>query len=229
MSYNIGQLRRNEISSYSIDLSYDLGDIVNSNSIIDFYDACVYLYGENTLSSLYSYYLKFEVKQRVDSMQDFSVMLYNDNLEGDNSLSVRTLSVKQGNESTVFELIFTPNSNYNKIVFELKRLALDFSLTNEDGRSGRIMDVEILNLYIVNNVMNYLSSTFDGLTELKKIGLQAQPGFLFVLNGEEIRVGRTGIYELYNTNITISYIGFIIKDSAFTQDGKEFFILDFKY
>lgn len=229
MSYNIGQLRRNEISSYSVDLSYNLGDIVNNNSIIDFYDSCIYLDGKNTLSSLNSYYLKFEVAQRIDSPQDFSIVLYNDNLEGDNSLSVRTLSVKQGNESTIFELIFTPNNNYNKIVFELKRLALDFTLVNPDGKSGRIMDIKILNLYIVNNVMDYLSSTFDGLTKLKKIGIQAQPGFLFVLNGEEIRVGRTGIYELYNNNITVSYIGFIIKDSAFTQDGKEFFIMDFKY
>ena len=52
---------------------------------------------------------------------------------------------------------------------------------------------------------------------------------MFVLDGEEIRIGRTGVYELYNDNIEISYIGFIIKDSLFTQSGKDFFVMDFKY
>ena len=35
--------------------------------------------------------------------------------------------------------------------------------------------------------------------------------------------------ELYNNDITISYVAFVIKDSLFTQDGKDYFIMDFKY
>ena len=44
------------------------------------------------------------------------------------------------------------------------------------------------------------------------------------INGEEIRIGRTGIYEL-NNGITVQYIGFIVKESDFTQDGKDYFII----
>ena len=51
---------------------------------------------------------------------------------------------------------------------------------------------------------------------------------MMCINGEEIRIGRTGIYEL-NNGITVQYIGFIVKESDFTQDGKDYFIMDFQY
>lgn len=230
MSYQIGQLRRNQISSYSTPLSYRQGLIRNENSIIDFYDQCLYLSGSSVVSSIYSYYLKFEVTQLVGSAQEFSIRLQNDEVTVDNIQDIRSFTVKQGMDKTTFELIFTPNSNYNQIVFELRRLALDFYIDNGDGTSGRIMDIKILQFERVTNVISsYLAKNFAGMTSLKKIGIQGPPGLLFCIDGEEIRIGRSGIYELYNEDIRISYIGFIIKDSLFTQDGKDFFIMDFKY
>ena len=44
-----------------------------------------------------------------------------------------------------------------------------------------------------------------------------------------MKIGKSGVYELYNTDISVSYIGFVLKDSAVTQDGQDFFIMDFKY
>lgn len=230
MSYNIGQLRRNQINSYSTALSYRQALIRNENSIIDFYDQCMYLSGANIVSSIYSYYLKFEVTQLPEVTQEFSIRLQSDEVTVDNIQNIRSFVVKQGLGTTTFELIFTPNSNYNQIVFELKRLALDFYTDNGDGTSGRIMKIKILQFDRVTNVISsYLAKNYPGMTSLKKIGIQAPPGLLFCIDGEEIRVGRSGVYELYNEDITISYIGFIIKDSLFTQDGKDFFIMDFKY
>lgn len=230
MSYNIGQLRRNQIDSYSAALSYQQGLIRNENSIIDFYDQCMYLSGANIVSSIYSYYLKFEVTQLPEVTQEFSIKLQSDEVTVDNIQNVRSFVVKQGIDKTTFELIFTPNSNYNQIVFELKRLALDFYTDNGDGTSGRIMNIKILQFdRVINVISSYLAKNFPGMTSLKKIGIQGPPGLLFCIDGEEIRIGRSGIYELYNEDITISYIGFIIKDSLFTQDGKDFFIMDFKY
>lgn len=230
MAYQIGQLRRNQINSYSTALSYRQGLIRNENSIIDFYDQCMYLSGSNIVSSIYSYYLKFEVTQLPEVTQEFSIRLQNDEVTVDNIQNIRSFVVKQGLGTTTFELIFTPNSNYNQIVFELKRLALDFYTDNGDGTSGRIMKIKILQFDRVTNVISsYLAKNYPGMTSLKKIGIQAPPGLLFCIDGEEIRVGRSGVYELYNEDINISYIGFIIKDSLFTQDGKDFFIMDFKY
>lgn len=230
MSYNIGQLRRNQINSYSTALSYRQDLIRNENSIIDFYDQCMYLSGANIVSSIYSYYLKFEVTQLPEVIQEFSIKLQSDEVTVDNIQNIRSFVVKQGLGTTTFELIFTPNSNYNQIIFELKRMALDFYTDNGDGTSGRIMNINILQFdRVINVISSYLAKNFPGMTSLKKIGIQGPPGLLFCIDGEEIRIGRSGIYELYNEDITISYIGFIIKDSLFTQDGKDFFIMDFKY
>lgn len=230
MSYRIGQLRRNQISSYSTALSYQQGLIKNENSIIDFYDQCMYLSGANIVSSIYSYYLKFEVTQLPEVTQEFSIKLQSDEVTIDNIQNIKNFVVKQGVGTTTFELIFTPNSNYNQIVFELKRLALDFYKDNGDGTSGRVMKIKILQFdRVINVISSYLAKNYAGMTTLKKIGIQGPPGLLFCIDGEEIRIGRSGIYELYNEDINISYIGFIIKDSLFTQDGKDFFIMDFKY
>lgn len=228
----IGQMRRNEFSSYSTPLeSYTLGLLVNEDSIIDFQDRYMMLEGESVVSSLHSYYLKFEVFQSPTYIQDFTIKLKSDDVTVEDVQEIKTFSVKKGTESTIFELIFTPNSTYNQLVFELNRLALDFYISNGDT-SGRIMDVKILQFDRVTNVISsYLVNKFSGLKTLKKIGIQGPPGLLFCLDGEEIRIGRSGIYELYNEEITISYLGFIIKesDSLSGGDGKEFFIMDFKY
>lgn len=228
MAYKIAQFRRNQIDSYSTNINYSVSTIVNTNSIINFRDTCINISGSDLVTSLYSYYLRFEVKQLINSPQDFSIKLEND---GSNMIQViKTLNVKQGNESTVFEMIFKPNSSYGKIVFELSRIASDFTLDNGDGTVGRIMNINILDFYIINNIIDsYLKSSFPGLTKLKKIGIQGPSGLLFTIDGEEIRIGRSGIYELYNEEISISYLGFIIKDSISSLDGKDFFILDFKY
>lgn len=229
-NFNIGQLRRNQISSFTIDYNYTVGKILNENSIVNFYDYSLFLPGNQILSVDYSYYIKFDITQFTDSVQDFVIKLKNkEDVEGPVQ-EIRTFNVLQGNGKTSFELIFTPNSSYDTIVFELKRTAVDFIIINPDGTSGRKMDINIQNFSLVTNIINsYLTSHYDGLTSLKKIGIQGPPGLLFVLNGEEIRINRTGIYELYHDSILITYLGFIIKDSLFTQDGKDFFIMDFKY
>lgn len=226
----LGQLRRNQIDSYSTPLSFRKDLIRNENSIIDFYDQCMYLSGTSVVSPLYSYYLKFEVKQIPSSVQEFTLNLQNDEIFVDNVQTIRTFIVKQGTGSVTFELIFNPNSNYNQIVFELRRMALDFYIDNGDNTSGRIMNIKILQFdRVINVISSYLAKKYAGMTSLKKIGIQGPSGLLFCIDGEEIRIGRSGIYELYNEDISISYIGFIIKDSLFTQDGKDFFIMDFNY
>lgn len=229
-TYNIGQLRRNEISSYVSSVLYSKNITENNDSIIKFQDVCLSMTGDQIVDATNNYYLQFEVSQRPDSAQDFTIKLKNNDNVENNIQEIRTLKVPAGTGKVTFELIFNPNSKYNQLIFELQRLTLDFYLDNGSGSSGRIMEVNILEFSkIINVIDTYLKGKFSGLTKLKKIGLQGPPGLLFALDGEEIRIGRTGIYELYNDEIEISYIGFIIKDSLFTQSGKDFFIMDFKY
>jgi hypothetical protein len=235
MSYNIGQLRRNEISSYDTDLSYEQDLIDTEDTILVFKNQYLLLKGENIVNSLYTYYLKFRVKQRADLPQKFTLTLQSSEVTTDNTEDIRTFSVNQGPEGyTTFELIFSPNATYNQIIFDLRRESLDFYTTTitdlGESVSGRVMEVEILEFKKLTNIVtNYLAKKFSGLTELKKIGIQGPPGLLFTIDGEEMQIGRSGVYELYNSDIVISYVGFVIKDSLYTQDGKDYFIMDFKY
>lgn len=229
MPYNIGQYKRTQKDSYLTPLEYKQQNVVNDETFIEFLDPAMILSGTNIVTSVYSYYLKFTVAQRLDSEQKFTITLFNSESETDNKQEVRTLTVKEGQDSTSFEIIFHPVATFDQIIFRLSRMAMDFLLDNGDNTSGRIMDVTIEDFAIVDNVVDTLASLYSGLDTLSKIGIQGPPGLMFCIDGEEIRIGRTGIYELYNDAIQISYIGFIIKDSLMTQDGKDFFTMDFKY
>lgn len=232
MSYQIGQFRRTQLESYSTNLTFEMSTQENEDSVTSnntkFIDSCMLLSGSNVLNSKTSYYLRFRIKQRLDSIQNFTLKLRNSDSVTDNYQNIKTYNVNQGSSTTDFELIFSPNASYNQIIFELNRIALDYITENANGTYGRIIEVEVLEFYSIYNVVTYLSSAYSNLTRLEKIGVQGPPGLMMCINGEEIRIGRTGIYEL-NNGITVQYIGFIVKESDFTQDGKDYFIMDFQY
>ena len=57
---------------------------------------------------------------------------------------------------------------------------------------------------------------------LKKIGIQARPSFLMCINKQEIRIGRSGIFEV-NNGVEITSIGFVPKGAD------DYFIMDYEY
>lgn len=125
--------------------------------------------------------------------------------------------------------MFTPNSTYNLIVFVLARTTEDYNIT-EDSQYGRIMDITVNknNIYLMTNIIDTLASTY-GLAELIRIGVQGPTGLMMSINGEQIKIGKTGIYELNDVNIKITYLGFALKENVLNVDGYDNFILDFEY
>ena len=85
------------------------------------------------------------------------------------------------------------------------------------------MKIEVDNLSLIYNIMDYLRTSIDNKGRLKQIGVQGPTGLLMNINGESIRIGRTGIYEI-NNGVTITSIGFIIEDG-----NTDNFILDYQY
>ena len=83
------------------------------------------------------------------------------------------------------------------------------------------MDIEIEKLQEINNLITALNVSSTG--KLKQIGVQSAPGFLMSIDGEAVRVGRSGIYEI-NNGISVSFIGFIVE-----PDDNKYFILDYQY
>ena len=244
MSYNIGQYRRNgSIEDYAENINYTPAyeQIENPNTSIKFYNFTILSNKEIVGGS--SYYLKFAVKQRADSSQTFTVQLKN-NAAFDNIYNIKSFTVPAGIEASYFELVITPDEgSYNRIVFELKRDLIDYQAVEEysngelteinwhpidqeiiNDSTGRLMQASIVEYYEIKNVLSKIN-----VPRITKIGIQGPPGLMFILDGEEFRIGRSGIFELYNNDVSISSVGFILKDSSFIPDGKDFFIMDYKY
>lgn len=232
MSFNLGQFRRPQLSSYVTQLTYNMIEIKSETEIsqaIIFTDKAMELQGSSVLESGKNYYLKFKIYKRLDSEQNITVRLQNSTEIQDNIQTMASYIVAKGSgaDYVTYEMILAPNGTYNQILFELNRTSFDYTLENEDGTNGRVIEIEIDNFELVYNVIDHLN-TILGITELKKIGVQGPPGLLMCINGEEIRIGRSGIYEI-NNGVVVTFIGFIVKQSSQTDDNLDYFILDYQY
>ena len=220
MSYKIGQLRKNQISKYETSIenfTYTRGSSSNfqgqptqiGSSIV--YDTVVGIPGSYLIKDT-NYYLIFQFKS-LSQYGHFKVKLIGDNI----SMTVKEFKV---NPYDTCEVVFTPNDDkYTAIVFELVR--------TDSYQDGIVLDN--IQLKSLTNVITHLQSRYDNLAYLKKMGLQGPPGLLFSMNGEEFYMGKSGIYEIQDINIT--NLSFVIKDDVAEVDGKQknYFIMDFQY
>jgi len=197
---------------------------------VSFYNPCGNLSGDNILNSQNSYYLRFGIKRRSDTEQIFYLKLRNLSETEDNEQVIDEFTVGRGTGVTYFEIILSPNAAYNQILWELYRTVYDYGLTNSDGTQGRVMEVlEDYTYTRLTNVLTFLKSTYNDLEYLTKIGIQGPPSLLMCINGEQIRIGATGIYEINRDDIRITSINFVPKESKFFSDGLDYFIMDFEY
>jgi hypothetical protein len=127
---------------------------------------------------------------------------------------VETFVIPAGENQTFnYEIIFIPDMAYKEIVLELQRESYDFQV--EDGRKINIKNI-VLNT--INNILNNITRNLI----IRKIGIQGPTGLTFIIDGEVVRIGRSGIYELYHDSLTISFIGVILNEG-------DSFIMDYKY
>lgn len=146
-----------------------------------------------------NYYIHCKIKRFKDSAQIFNIKLINkDTYEQDKiEQFIKTIEVKQGEEDKTssagwmdVEFIFSPLMTFDTIVFELQRISMDYV----EDRWPKFVYEE---LSIINNAIGSAATRIPPVS-LIKLGVQTRPGLLMCINGEEIRVGRTGIYELKN-------------------------------
>ena len=233
--YKFGQLRRTQIESYLTPLTYTFKDIETKSALsqgITFIDKAIVLTGNNILQSLdktgtviKSYYMQIKVFKEEESEQLLTIKLVNTDKTKDNEQTLETITIEQGkkNDFAIFEIVIPPNQSYNQIQFVLNRVLIDYNNENEDGTYGRKVNMEILKLKEIYNVIDFLNPAIENTGRLKQIGVQSAPGLLMSIDGEAVRVGRSGIYEI-NNGISVSFIGFIVE-----PDDNKYFILDYQY
>lgn len=225
--YQFGQFRSSQTDTYSVSLEMEMGREPtqrSSSQDVTFYNICGNLSGNNIVNNQNSYYLQFEVEERMDSEQKFYLKLRNNTQTEDNEQLVEEFTVPAGNGTRYFEVTFTPNATYNQILWELQRTALDYQLDH-----GRLMNIIIKNYTRLINIISTLKQTYSNMTYLTKIGIQGPPSLLMCINGEQIRIGKSGIYEINNDIIKITSISFVPKQATLTSNEVDYFIMDFEY
>lgn len=252
MSYDIGQIRSSSISNFyntivdqtqnenqkRIEYRYTVvDDELNENNKTEFMDPCL----QQNLEQGKYYYLKFTVAKQ-NTLQNFTLKLKNEandiEDEEEQTQNIKTYSIlpPQGNLVT-FETILTPNKNYSQIVWELKRTVqndynedvfiyedtTDYSLHNIIGRRLIISDVII---YEITNILTTNPDFFGNVNKIVKIGVQGPSGLLMCINGEQLRIGKSRIFEI-NEEISINFIGFI--PEIINSQVNDYFIMDYEY
>lgn len=233
MAYNFGQFRRSQYNSYLTDLPFTVNNLVNKSTFLEgtsFYDKKISLTDKilkpvSVNNLLRSYYLKIKIYKQSD-VQNITLKMVDDTKQEDNEQGIEIIKVPAGNATdyVVYDFVLKPNSNYNQIYLILSRTMDDYKIDLGNGFYGRQINLEIIQIQEITNLLEtYLPSRIDNKRLLKQIGVQGPPGMLMSIDGEGIRIGRTGIYEI-NYGISISFIGFIIEPSDTTN-----FILNYQY
>lgn len=242
MSFNFGQFRRSQVENYLTPIKTYENTVIETVSPMSasmiFADKVIQLPIDEPLISVnekniqQSYFIRFRIYKRADSKQNITIKLNNTNKASDNMQNIKQVEIPMGSaaESIVFEMIISPNNKYDQIQFILNREGTDYTIgpnlaspSELDEYYGRIVRLDIDNFSLIYNVMDYLNTSIENKGRLKQIGVQGPTGLLMNINGESIRIGRTGIYEI-NNGVTITAIGFIIEDG-----NKDNFILDYQY
>lgn len=143
-----------------------------------------------------------------------------------NELSVSaSWKVEQGKNFGVFELTFRPvQDGFTSILLEMVRTAEDYSIqhTGSSGiEFGRKVDIAAIQttVYSISNLVNNMSVE----NELSRIGVWGHSGLIMMINGEEIKIGPSGYYEL--DALPIESIGIVAPDNDFTNN----FTIDYAY
>ena len=231
MSFQFGQFRRSQLDSFLTPLKYKLEQAKIKSTIstaVTFVDNVISLTDalkptEQDGIRAKNYYIRFRIYKKANP-QTIIIKLININKQTDNIQNLRTIIVDAGRETeyNTYEIVIPPNNNYNQIKFELQRELEDYNKKNSDGTYGRICKIEVIRLDEIYNVIDYLT-TIINKSVLLQIGVQSAPGLLMCINGEEIRGGRSGLYEILN-GYKVTFIGFIVEPN----DNKHF-MLDYQY
>ena len=208
MAYIIGQYNHNTssgddssfitpIKNGTVARRQNSGDIgVTGGTLNPFSDECIT--GLNLTPAGY-YYFRCQIK-RMTSPQTFVIKLVNFETTSTNAVEqfAKQITIQGGDreEWVSVEFIFHPVVTFDTILFQLQR-------TIEDYREfSRYPKIAYQQLGIINNIIE--SQVGNGVA-LLKIGVQSHPGLSLCVNGEEIHISRTGIFEIRNGVIPVDF------------------------
>lgn len=221
MAYIIGQYNHNSASADDAsfidpiktgtvkrrDNSGDMGVI--GSALDPFADECI---TDLNLVSSECYYFRGQIKRMTDP-QTFTIKLvnYKASAVGDVEQFVKQITVRGGDreEWVSVELIFHPVVQFDTILFQLQR-------TIEDYREcARYPKIAYQQLGTINSIID---SKVGVDVSLLKIGVQSHPGLTLCVNGEEIHTSRTGIFEVKNGVLPVTFFSVVNPATEYNTD-----------
>lgn len=241
MALQIGQIRSNEVQeSQDADkfsfIKVAEGTISQSKipagdgSISVLEDTLVNLSSSFTIENKYFVVLNI---QKLNTPQNIKAYLYSSTDSGVSKQYIETYKIPAGSGDTAIveyvriQMVLAPNRNYNSILLELQRTdEYDYSKMAEEEYRRTVTLTGDIKIYTITNLLN--EQDFLSGKTLKQIGVQAPAGLLMCINGEGIRVGPSGLYEI-KEEYRFNFLGFVAGQTPTGIDGRNVFILDYLY
>lgn len=229
MSLNLGQLRQTQLEN---DSNFIFADVLiesgTSYNIID-YSHRNSFYNEDVVDK--AIILPEGALFKKNNIYDVTVTLNNNNIkhtiiiklyqkESKESETVIYKTVKivnVFNGRNTIQVIFTPDYDYDYLVFEVQgreNLGFGINATHDIEEGFKVSQL--------TDIIKYLSYKYNNFSYIQKFGLQGPVGLKFSLNQEEFQLNSTGMFTLEDVNV--SQLAFSINESN-TQP----FIMDFQY
>jgi hypothetical protein len=218
MAFNFGQIRKNNTTEYLNVISVNIQEEQRQISVpslggdVTFVDKVFHA----PLSVSKGYFVRLKIYKQA-TVQKIFIKMEDTAAPSKGAQLVGEVEIPAGesNDYYIFERVFMPSRNYNQIRLELERGSIDYQLNeNRANIYGRIINVEVLTFAEVKNIIPY---------RLKRIGVQGTPGLVMCINGEQIQIGKSGLFEI-NIDYTVSYFGVVIE-----KNSDKVFILDYQY
>lgn len=235
MAFQIGQIRSNEQSQTNF-ISDDMatentvtyGTVPAGDGSIPELEDRLVTFSEN-FSSENKYFVVLNIN-KLTTEQKIKAYLYFSDDDKVSKQYIGTYKIPAGTGDVQIdgyvrvEMVLAPNRNYPSILLELERTVNDdYSVI---GQGTRIVNVSSTSIYTITNLLD--SDSLLGGKTLKQIGVQAPAGLLMCINGEGIRVGPSGLYEI-KEEYRFNFLGFVAGQTVTGIDGRNVFILDYLY
>lgn len=185
----------NYTAKVAIAKSSTASGLVNGDVIYDQNTEKYYIYRNSTT--------KEEIKNKNDQIMNHSW-----------NTSVVTTDI------VTYDIVFSPRTSdetYTDIWIEMVRNADDRDIYM-DNKYGRRIDFTNFNakVYEFTNLIN--SDYLRQISSIEHLGIYSHPNLILAINGEEIRIGQTGYYELNDFEITSLGIAAHSNNDRFTLD-----------
>ena len=227
-NYNIGQYRYSDQTEY---LTYKINNKIDVTETDANEDYIYYDYNQLTqvydlkidfhFEGLQTYYLICPFLGFGKGItQEFVVKLKSNTTTREQIIKTYNLGSRAESGVGTIMLTFTPKTEFDKIVFELKR---GKDPTDEESltRKLEISPNHNVKLAVVNNILKDLNN----IDSIFKIGIQGSSDLIVCINGEPIRLGVSEMFEIHKDDFKIYSVGFIPS----TRRNATYFIMDYCY